>query len=302
MGFDTRKVYVLRTLETVFQPLAGLLVKHGISSPEAERLLRAVCVREVAKASRIPGKKPNVSRVALVTGVDRGDVTRILKTRLRSQRVNSRHHRVNKVLAGWRSDKTYSSRGRPLLLPIKTAKASDYRRNSFWALAKRYAPGVYPGLILSELLRVGAVREVGNGRVRVRTREYRVAKLNRQDASELGARVRDLMQTMLNDAPEAGSSRICRTVETMNIDPKFLPLIRKLLVDRTESMLSGVRGELTSTRWAQSDRVRPGVRIGLTVFTHEEWPEEYKSNGKGIDTTQERPRRPRKRTKPGYQG
>jgi len=300
MGLDSRKVGLLKTLETVFEPLARLLVEHGISSPEAERLLRAVCVREVAKARTTPGKRPNASRVALVTGVDRGDVTRILKIHHKAGEVNASRHRVNRVLAGWHSDATYSSAGRPLVLPIKAIKAikaREYKRSNFWALAKRYAPGVYRGLILSEILRVGAVEEVGNGRLRARTREYRAAEFSREGVSEIGARVRDLMQTMLNDATEVGWPRICRTVEKRNIDPKFLPLLRKLLVDRSESMLSGVRGELTSSRWNQTDPVGPGVRIGLTVFTHEEWPQEYTSNGKSIDTSSERPRRPRRRTK-----
>jgi hypothetical protein len=297
MGLDSRRVGLLKTLEMVFEPLGRLLAEHGISSPEAERLLRAVCVREVAKAGAIGGKRPNASRVALVTGVDRGEVTRILKPRHKAGEVNDRRHRVNRVLVGWHSDATYSSGGRPLLLPIKATKARDHRRSNFWALAKRYAPGVYPGLILSELVRVGAVEKLENGRLRVRTREYRAAEFSRESVSELGARVRDLMRTMLNNATEASWPRICRTVETTDIDPKFLPLIRKLFADRSESMLSGVREELTSSRWNQTDPVGPGVRIGVTVFTHEEWPQEYPSNGKRIDTSLQRPRTPRRRAK-----
>lgn len=292
---DSRRVGLVKTLETVFEPLARLLIEHGISSPEAERLLRAVCVREVAKAGAVPGKRPNASRVALVTGVDRGVVRRILKTRHKAE-VNDRRHRVNRVLAGWHSDKAFSSGGRPLLLPIKPTKTRDYKRSSFWALARHYAPGVYPGLILSELLRVGAVEELDNGRLRVRTREYRAAAFSRESLSELGARVRDLIQTILNNATESGWPRICRTVETTDIDPKFLPLIRKLFADRSESMLSGVREELASSRWNQTDPVGPAVRIGVTVFTHEEWPQEYTSNGKRIDTTS-RARTPRRRAR-----
>jgi hypothetical protein len=276
---------LLKAVETVFEPFVRLLVEHGISSREAERLLRAVCVREVAKADAIPGKRPNVSRVALVTGLDRGEVTRILKTRDKTAGFDDRRHRVNKVLAGWHSDAAYSSGGRPLSLPVKAARARGYKRNNFWALARRYAPGVYPGLILSELVRVGAVEELKNGRLRVRAREYRAAEFSRESVSELGTRVRDLMQTMLNNATDTSWPRICRTVESTDIDPKFLPLIRKLFADRSESMLSGVREELTGSRWSQTDPVNPGVRIGMTVFTHEEWPEEHISNGKRINTS-----------------
>jgi hypothetical protein len=296
MGLDSRRVGLLKTLETLFEPLARLLVEHGVSSPQAERLLRAVCVREAGKISATPGKRPNASRVALVTGVDRREVTRILKTCHKPGEVNDHRHRVNRVLAGWHSDATYSSGGRPRLLPVKATKARCYKRSNFWALAKRYAPGVYPGLILSELVRVGAVEELENGRLRVRTREYGAAEFSRQSVSELGARVPDLIKAMLNNATEADWPCICRTVETTNINPKFLPLIRTLFANRSESMLSGVREELTSSRWNQTDPASPGVRIGVTVFTHEEWPQEYTSNGKRIDTSSQR-RRIRRRAK-----
>jgi hypothetical protein len=297
MGLDSRRMSLLKTLETLFEPLARLLVEHGVSSPQAERVLRAVCVREVGKASATPGKRPNASRVALVTGVDRREVTRILKARHKPGEVNDHRHRVNRVLAGWHSDATYSSGGRPRLLPVKATKGRDYKRSNFWALAKRYAPGVYPGLILSELVRVGAVEELEKGRLRVRTREFGAPEFSREGLGELGARVRDLMKTMLINATEASWPRICRTVETTNVDPKFLPLIRKLFANCSESMLSEVREELTRSRWNQTDPASPGVRIGVTVFTHEEWPQQYTSNGKRIDTSSQRARRIRRRAK-----
>ena len=297
MGLDSRRVGLLATVETLLEPLARLLVDHGVSSPQAERLLRAVCVREVGKTSATLGKRPNASRVALVTGVDRHEVTRILKDRRKPGEVNDHRHRVNRVLAGWHSDATYSCGGRPRVLSVKATKATEYKRSNFWALAKQYAPGVYPGLILRELVRVGAVEKLKNGRLRVRTRKYGAAEIGRESVSELGARVRDLINTMLNDATEASWPCICRNVETTNIDPKFLPLIRKLFANRSESMLSGVREELIGSRWNQTDPASPGVRIGVTVFTHEEWPQQYTSNGKRIDTSSQRARRIRGRPK-----
>jgi hypothetical protein len=285
---------VLKALETILQPLARLFVEHGISSPEAERLLRAVCVHEVARTDNTHGKKPNASRVALVTGLDRGEVTRILNGSPKTEAIETRRHRVNKVLTGWHSDSNFSSNGRPLRLSIK---AKGEGRNSFWALATRHAPGVYPGLMLSELLRVGAVEKLEDGRLRVLTRRYQAAEFSEENVSEIRTRVRDLIQTILNNPTEAGWPRICRTVESTDIDPRFLPLIRKLFADRSESLLSGVRAELNSSRWNKTDPVTQGVRIGMTVFTHEEWPQEDRSNEKLIDTPSEDSRRARRRKK-----
>jgi acyl-CoA synthetase (AMP-forming)/AMP-acid ligase II len=183
---------VLGALEAVFRPLARLLVEHGVSSPEAESLLRAICVHQAADAQAVRGKKkPNASRIALVTGLDRKEVARILE---RPPRMNlaleTRCQRANKVLAGWYTDRTFVANHRPLVLPIK---AMQQERPSFWMLANRYAPDVYPGLILRELSRVGAVERLEDGRVRARRRRYRGRDFSDQHLSEIRSRVRDLL-------------------------------------------------------------------------------------------------------------
>jgi hypothetical protein len=162
---------VISAAEAAFRPLARILIDHGVSSPEAESLFRAVCVHEAALAQTERGKKrPNVSRVALVTGLHRKEVGQILR---RSPRVDpglETRGRANKVLAGWHGDPTFAHKAKPLALPIK---AAERKRPSFWMLANRYAPDVYPGLILRELARVGALKTLQDGRVRARMRRYR---------------------------------------------------------------------------------------------------------------------------------
>jgi hypothetical protein len=183
---------VLSALEAVFRHLARLLVEHGVGSPEAESLLRAVCVHQAADAQAVRGKrKPNASRIALVTGLDRKEVARILKRPPRmSPALETRSHRANKVLAGWYTDRTFVENHRPLVLPIKTTQR---KRPSFWMLANRYAPGVYPGLILLELCRVGAVERLEDRRVRARRRRYRGKGFSNECLSEIRSRVRDLL-------------------------------------------------------------------------------------------------------------
>ncbi len=161
----------MRAVVGFIRPLVRLLVDHGVSSPEAESLLRAVCVHEVADAQRIRGKRPNASRIALTTGLNRKEVARILKQPPRVDPARgARCHRANKVLAGWYEDRRFAQNNKPLALPIK---AAEHKRPSFWMLANRYAPDVYPGLILRELSRVGALEELHDGRVRPRLRRYR---------------------------------------------------------------------------------------------------------------------------------
>jgi len=277
--------------EAVFGPLVRLLVAHGVSSLEAERLLRAVCVHEAANAEVGQRKKPNVSRIALVTGVDRAEVARILKRPPRvDSEIEARRH-VNRVLAGWYSDRDFVHGNRPLLLQIK---ANKHIRATFWTLVNRYAPGVYPRVMLDELVRVRAVRKLDDGRVQVRMRRYRAGEFSDESLRQIGSCVRDLMRTMIDNAMEPGSPYVCRSVETSDIDPTSLPLIRRMLVDRSDAMLSGIQETLKSSKWKQARQAGRRARIGLTVFSHEDVREDRSTieTAKRADASRKRPSRP----------
>jgi Family of unknown function (DUF6502) len=264
---DPRKVGILDAAEALFAPLTQLLLAHGISSPEAESLLRAVFVHEAAKADATRRKRPNVSRVALIASVDRAEVTRILRGPPRADPGLETRRQVNRVLAGWHSDRDFVDEKRPMLLQVK---ARERRRPTFWRLVNRYAPGVYPGLVLNELVRVRAVRMLKDGRVRVRMRRYRTGALSDQTLREIGSRARDLMRTMVISATESAWPHTCQAVETVDIDPAFLPLIRKMFVNQIDAMMSGMQEALRSSRWRRTRATARRVRIGVTAFSHEE--------------------------------
>jgi len=204
--------------------------------------------------------------------------------------LETRRH-VNRVLAGWHSDRDFVDENRPLLLPIK---ARSQNRPTFWTLVSRYAPGIYPGLVLNELVRVRAVQKLDDGRVRVRMRRYRTGTLSDERLREIGYRARDLMRTMISSAMESTWPHTCRAVETVDIDPRFLPLIRKMFVDRIDAMHSGMLEALRSSRWRRSRPSGRRVRIGVTVFSHEEEWAEHTPN-EGIKREHSSSKKPHKR-------
>ena len=191
---DLRNTAVLSAVEALFRPLARVLVDHGISSPEAESLLRAVWVHQLAREVATRRRRPNVSWIALVAGLDRKAVSLILKKPPRMGPASEPSSQwANRVLAGWHSDPAFAKDEEPRILHIKTAGS---KRPSFWTLARRYSPGVYPGLILRELCRVGAAEKLEGGRVRARTQRYRAKDLSDEHASEMDPRVRSLFQSI----------------------------------------------------------------------------------------------------------
>jgi hypothetical protein len=190
-GQRERASALMSAVEAVFRLLAQVLVEHGVSSPEAESLFRAVCVHHVARVQAVRGKRPNASRVALVTGLDRKQVAKILKHPPRVDPALETRCRTKRVLAGWYGDRSFAHNARPLELPIKTTGRK--RRPSFWMLASRYAPDVYPGLMLRELSRVGALEKRKDGRVRARMRHFTARSLTKETLREMRSRVEDLL-------------------------------------------------------------------------------------------------------------
>lgn len=203
------ETHILRIAEAAFVPLAHLFAHHGITCPQAERLLRAVCVHEAAVTEAKTRKKPNVSRIALLTGLDRKEVARLLSGPPRKESLlEARSHPGNRVLEGWYSDRAFAGKSRPLALSIK---ASRSKLASFWSLANRYAPGVYPGLLLRELLRVGAVEALRDGRVRARTRRIERRERGARRAGEPRAYLDGVLRPLVREAHGRGLKTLQRT-------------------------------------------------------------------------------------------
>lgn len=147
---------VLRTLEK----LASVLLRLGLDAPRAEHLLRSAFVLESARKARRQGSRTTQSQIALIAGVSRLDVRKILANQNRAPtRSNSvRESRVVRVLTAWRRDPEFSNgRGRPNDLSFVGPK------NQFEKLVRKYGRDI-------------TVRTLRDGLI---TRKLAVAKGNR---------------------------------------------------------------------------------------------------------------------------
>lgn len=273
---DSRKRAVIQALISMTESIAPLLIAEGVSSSEAESVLRSVCVHEAAKSEVAKGNRPNASRVALLTGVDRHVVATILKgpPRVDSAERETRRHRLNRVLAEWHADPDYIENSRPRALEVR----SNRRKRTFWTLSQAYAKDAYPGLILQELVRVGAVEKLADGRVRPRMKAYKGMELNEEAVHEMGYRVRDLTRSLLNNLSDSEPARVCGTVQTIDIDEQNLPLVRRALEERSSATLAAIDQLLNSPKWRRGNSTGRRVRVAWTCYSSEEWLTESSGN------------------------
>jgi len=266
---ESQKAAALRVAQAAFEGVTPLLIEHGVTSPEAEALLRAVCVHVVAKNESDEGRRPNVSRVSMKTGVDRHTVAALLKAPPETEaRLNSRRDSMSRVIDGWLLDPEYSEKGSPKDLDIGDPGSNGH---SVWTLVQRYAPGVWPRLVIDELIRVDYVDTLPNGKLRCKGAEN-PKTLYRQVIREGDRqRMRDALRALLHDVTEPVARHVWRTAQSLDIGEQDLPLVRKMLRDRLDSMFAWMAEELNSVRWHRGGSEGGAkTRVGLSGFTFEE--------------------------------
>jgi hypothetical protein len=187
------KAALARAAMSAVEPLVELFLELGVTSPEAESLLRSVFVhkaRQWLANSSATTADPSDVRVSLVTGVHRNFVRRILAeppgiAAAREQK----GHPAGRVLEAWHSDPKYlDSSGKPRDLSEKDQEPS------FHTLVLEHLPGASPGMVLAELHRAGLVQLLSEHRLRVRNRSFRMQGINPGNINEMGAQARELLE------------------------------------------------------------------------------------------------------------
>ena len=220
------KPAVLATLSKVLDPLVRLLIDAGIGPGEFHQLVK----RSYVKAATAVVGEQNISGIRAMTGMNRADIARILKTpTAASASVKLGTSAAEKVLRGWWSDETFhESSYQPALLPLKGS------RKSFAALVERYAGSARPGGILKELLRVKAVRQLPDKRVEALTRSIVTVSWDERQIAALGDYVGGLIATLGHNLKHPTRPTYARFVTNPALDPKFLPLLLRDITQHSD--------------------------------------------------------------------
>lgn len=141
-------------LRRLLRPLVRLMVARGITYPYLADLLKGLFV-EVADADfRIEGQAPSDSRVSLLSGVHRKDVSR-LRGLDPAEAAPAPVPLTAQVFARWVGDPAWRNRrGQPLPLPRLASGGGD---KSFDALVSGISTDIRPRVLLDEWLDRGLV-------------------------------------------------------------------------------------------------------------------------------------------------
>jgi len=254
---------------SILRPLVRVLLRNGVPYGAFADLVRGVYVEVAAKEFGLPGKQQTVSRISTITGLTRKEVTRIQGDEAASSPPDpERYHRPARVIGGWVRTRSYHDRrGRPADLPM------DGERGSFAALVREFSGDMPPRAVADELLRVGAIEMLEDGKVRLLTRAY----IPRGDQAEkigiLGADVADLIRTIdhnLSSPPE--DAYFQRRVSYDNIPRELLPALTRQLSRKAQACLEAMDRVLAAADRDRSPGVKGSgrVRTGVGIYYFEE--------------------------------
>jgi hypothetical protein len=251
----------------VLRSLARVLMRYGVSVQAFIDLAKRAYIGAAQCDFTLPNRKMTGSRLALVTGLTRKDVQRLISDPAPSdEKALARVNRAVRVIAGWRRDATFHGEaGVPAVLRL------DGEPSSFAELVRRYSGDIPVRAVLDELLRNGSVTVSGS--------EVRLADRGLPSTDEsgklalLGSDVSDLVDTVAyNLQADPNQRRFQRKVMYDNLSREAVAEFRRLSTERSQQVLEEF------DRWlAKHDRDVTGstagsgrVRAGVGMYFFEE--------------------------------
>src|ERR1700733_5186016 len=101
---DPLKEATIAALKRVVDPLADLMFDAGVTVHEFSQLIRERAVQIAARRVSKESGRDSKSRVAIITGLPRSEVARILRSDDVSPSTRLGQHPARKVLAAWFDD------------------------------------------------------------------------------------------------------------------------------------------------------------------------------------------------------
>jgi len=247
-------------------PLVRVLLRHGVSHAEFASWAKQTYVEEAQTNFGIDGKKPTVSRLAIVTGINRKEVKRIMDLPDDVEPALSKHNRAIRVVTGWLQDSDFNnSKGQPLTLEYGDADAGFNR------LVKQYGGDVPARAVLDELVRVGTVTEKDN-KITLATKGYVPHESEEAMLDLFATSARDLLTTLDHNVSGEGKPRLQMSVAYDDVGEEAVEAFRKLSSKKALALLQELDKNLSKQdRTKNPDAGGTGrYRTGLGVYVIEE--------------------------------
>jgi hypothetical protein len=253
------------TLVTLLLPIARLMLKGGLGAGDLIRAAKRAYVRAAIAYVTPVGLRVNASRLSVITGMTRKEVTAIvneIKGAPTAGPGEIKEQRAFRVLRGWKLDPRFcDNKGEPARLPLR----GD--RRSFSALVREYGGDVTPNSVLKELERINAVTFSRSRGLRLRS--TRIRGKSTEHMMDLARLFPDFANTVSPQHTRAGSPLFFGFRDSVVDSVDQAARFQRTFSNRAAVMLQSVDQWVASLR--ESGRIKSTVRedkcrVGVGVY------------------------------------
>ena len=263
MNIEERRALYLSSLQYLMKPVVRFCLRRSIGIQEFYSVAKIVFVSVADEEIGKTTSKINVSRISVMTGLNRGEVHRLYREK--EPAPTQPLSLLGRVIGQWRHDPRFTTKaGEPRLLSF------EGEGSEFQDLAHSVSKNVNHGTIFFELKRIGAVEETPKG-LKLLKQIYGMGS-DPKKGFELLAHDVDTMFNSIeeNIEGEPKISNLHISTEYDNIVAKQMPVIRGWLITEGKAFHKKVRKFLSKYDKDVNPKLAKehgGARVSVSAFS-----------------------------------
>ncbi|HEY8939118.1 MAG TPA: DUF6502 family protein [Cellvibrio sp.] len=264
---STPKDTALAACRQLMEPIIGILLRNGVTHKDLVAICKQLYVQVAADEFGLRGRQTNLSRIAILTGMDRKEVARI-KESLNNAHEGEHHQqhqdRLTRLLSAWHQDPDFCDAGNHAL-PLTI----EGEQHSFALLARRYGGDFPASALLKELKRVGVVEDQPDGKVVAIKRYFVPAQSDPAALLRAGSVLNDLGSTLHHNLYQANKQqplRFERRASNTHMAPENLAAFREFVEQEGQAFLERMDAWLSEHEQPEADSAGERMRMGVGTY------------------------------------
>lgn len=257
---------LVAALRHLLRPVVRRLLSWDIPYPVFDEIVRSLFVEVADRDLSLPHKRQTDSRISLVTGIHRKEVSRLRALPVERPPRQLERTVTTRLVGRWMAGAPYADRrGRTRTLPYESRRAGD---PSFSGLVREAGFDGPPRSVLDELLRNGVVRMAADGVIEL-VRDAFVPAVGIEGKLEmLGSDPGEVFSTIAHNIESPGSPWLHRKVVYDNVGSDVLPALREGARDAGEGLVREANALLAAHDRDRNADAPGGRRTRVVVATY----------------------------------
>ncbi len=267
------QVPAVSAIEVILQPLAKLMVDHGVLHGQVAELLKTALVLEAASRKSSGGRDVADTRVSLLTGVHRKDIRRI-RGEVHTAPAKGSASVISSVIARWISDPRYLNIDQTPRSLGRSPKVCPPGEPDFSSLISEVNKDLSARTVLDEMLRLGVVQLIDNSRVVLVDQAFVPKGSPKEQFHFLASTVGDHFRTAVHNLDPSGISNpmLDQSAFSENLSLQQA----QLLQSHARKLWAGALQKFLQSATIAEERSKGGLenthRVQFGVYFYEDGP------------------------------